>query len=775
MGSVVTERQGVHPAVRRLVRVLGIVQGVGFRPFIHRLARRHDLAGSVLNYAGGVDIEIEGPSHALDAFVQDLRADKPPIALIESVTTQELATTGEAGFRILPSRDGDQGSILVSPDVAVCPDCDAELTDPADRRFRHPFINCTNCGPRYTIIRSMPYDRPNTSMGRFPMCERCRAEYGDIDDRRFHAQPVACPDCGPNLYYATAGIGERESVEGEQAVAAAVEALRAGKIVAVKGLGGFHLACDATNEAAVRLLRERKGREEKPLALMAPSLEVIRAFCVVPEDAVELLQGAQRPICLLPKRPDAPVAPSVAPDSACFGVMLPYAPVQRLLLEDGGFAALVMTSGNLSDEPLATDNDEAFHRLGHIADAFLYHDRDILVGCDDSVARPAPTGLILMRRARGYAPFPVRLPGCQPSVLALGAHLKNTVCLTKGDYAFSSQHLGDLDDAETLRFMERIVEHLASILRVEPEALACDLHPDYLSTRHAEALAAERGLPLVRVQHHHAHIVSAAAECGVTEPVLGVACDGTGLGEDGTVWGCEVLVADPQTYSRAAHLAYVPLPGGDRAVREPWRMAAVYLDRAFGPDFADALDLEFCRALDRNAWALLRALVEHELNAPPASSAGRLFDAVAALTGVQQVCSYEGQAAMRLEACAVVTDRVYPFEVREDDGLLVMEPGPMFRSIADDLRTRRSVGEISGAFHNTFVAMLATVVERLAEETGLRRVALSGGAFQNARVLTGLCRRLSAAGLEPLLHRQIPCNDGGLAFGQAVIAGAQLR
>jgi hydrogenase maturation protein HypF len=782
MSSVVTQRTGAGQVERWLVRVLGIVQGVGFRPFIHRLARRHGVAGSVFNYAGGVDIEIEGPAAVLAAFVADLEREKPPIALIESLASEKLPATGGREFRILPSRDGETGPILVSPDVATCPDCEAELADPTDRRFRHPFINCTNCGPRYTIIRAMPYDRPSTSMAAFPMCERCRREYEDIDDRRFHAQPVACPGCGPTLeYVATDAIpaavrrhGCLSPTSGEDALAAAVEALREGRIVAAKGLGGFHLACDATNEEAVRLIRERKGREEKPFALMAPSLDAIRRFCEVPGYALGLLQGVQKPICLLPKLPANPIAPSVAPDSACFGVMLPYTPLHRLLLEDGGFLALVMTSGNLSDEPLATSNGEALKRLSGVADAFLFHDREILEGCDDSVVRPTSAGMIVMRRARSYAPFPVRLPGPQASVLALGAHLKNTICLTKEDYAFPSQHLGDLDDAETLRFMERTVEHLRSILRMTPEAVACDLHPDYLSSRHAERLAEQLGVPLVRVQHHHAHIASVMAERGVTEPVVGIACDGTGLGDDGTVWGCEIMVGDAAGYERRAHLASVPLPGGDRAIREPWRMGAVYLDAAFGPDFADALDLAFCRELDREAWDLLCAMVDRGTNAPQASSAGRLFDAVAAIAGVQQVCSYEGQAAIRLEACAEDTDRVYPFDLREADGTTIMDPAPTVRAIVEDLRGGRGVGEISGAFHNTFVAMLAEAAAAIARATGLERVALSGGTFQNERVLTGLCRALREGGPEPLVHDQIPCNDGGLSLGQAVVAGARL-
>jgi hydrogenase maturation protein HypF len=771
MGMIGTSAE-CGPTRRLLVRVRGIVQGVGFRPFIHRLARKHHLFGSVLNHSSGVDIEIEGSTASLEAFLSDLAVEKPPIALVERVVTETVPVTGEHAFRILPSREGEPGPILVSPDVALCPACERELLDPSDRRHRHPFINCTNCGPRYTIIRAMPYDRPQTSMAAFPMCRRCRAEYEDIDDRRYHAQPVACPGCGPRLAFRDTQAG---AVPGDP-LANAIRLLREGKIVAVKGLGGYHLACDATNEQAIRQLRERKGREEKPLALMAPSVEAIRRFCEVPGFALPLLEGAQKPICLLRKAAtgSGAVSAAVAPDSSCYGVMLPYTPLHRLLLEDGGFTALVMTSGNLSDEPLATDDDEAFQRLAHIADGFLYHDREILVGCDDSVVRPTASAPIMMRRARGYAPFPVRLPHPQTPVLALGAHLKNTVCLTHGDYAFVSQHLGDLDDDQTLRFMERTVGHLRSMLRIAPAAIACDLHPDYLSSRHAERLAAEAGVPLVRVQHHHAHIISAAAERGVVGPVVGIACDGTGLGDDGTVWGCEILVADAARYERRAHLRYVPLPGGDRAVRQPWRLGAVYLQAAFGADFAGDLDLEFCRRLDWNSWALLASMVERGLNAPSASSAGRLFDAVAAILGVQEVCSYEGQAAMRLEAAATGSARLYQHRLTESDGVLVMDPLPMIREIVADAQSGLSVGEISGAFHDSFVAMLAETAIRVAQEAGLTSVALSGGTFQNERVLTALHQRLAEARLQVIMHDQIPCNDGGLSLGQAVVAAAQL-
>ncbi len=770
MSTRVTQQVRPHQVERWLVRVLGIVQGVGFRPFIHRLSRRYQLAGTVLNYAGGVDIEIEGSPVDLRSFVTDLRTEKPPIALIEQCITERLDPLGATGFEILPSKRGDAGPILVSPDVATCADCQRELLDPSDRHRRHPFVNCTNCGPRYTIIGGMPYDRPMTSMAPFPMCDDCRDEYDDIDDRRFHAQPVACPNCGPRLAFREGDAGE---LLREDALAATVAALKCGKLVAIKGLGGFHLACDATNEDAVRTLRERKNREEKPLAIMAPDIDTIRAFCEVPDHAVDTLMGIQKPIALLPKLPDSDIAPSVAPDSACLGVMLPYTPVHSLILTDGGFRALVMTSGNLSDEPLAIRNDEAFERLGHIADAFCYHDREILVGCDDSVVRPTDAGLILMRRARGFAPFPVRLPSPQPSVLALGAHLKSVFCITKDDYAFPSQHIGDLDDAETLRFLEESVAHLLSLLRAEPEAIACDMHPDYLSTRHAETLAAERGVELARVQHHHAHIVSCMADRHVTEPVIGVVCDGTGLGDDGNVWGCEVMVADRAGYERKARLRYVPLPGGDRAAREPWRVAATYMADAFGPDFADSIDIPFTRGLDRSAWRTLSGMIEKGINCPLASSAGRLFDAVSALTGIQQTSAYEGQAAIRLEAVSLPTDRVYPYGIDATD-LLVIDPRPMIREIVDDLLRGVSVGEIAGAFHNTFVAMLAEVARRVADETGIARVALSGGTFQNEWVLTRLSRQLIEIGLEPITHQSIPCNDGGLSLGQAVIAAASL-
>ncbi len=629
--------------IRRQITITGIVQGVGFRPFIHRLAQKHNIAGSVHNFTGGVVIEAEGNPDDVTAFIKDLPKEKPPIARIEDISASELAVDGDSQFVITTSREAAGGTILLSPDVATCQDCRRELFDPEDRRFRYPFINCTNCGPRFTIIETVPYDRPNTTMQPFAMCPQCQAEYDDIDDRRYHAQPNACPVCGPHVELA---VGDKHYTR-DKAVQEAIERLVAGEIIAIKGLGGFHLACDATNEDVVQKLRRRKGREGKPLAIMSASLDDIATHCEVTDEARALLSGPIRPIVLL-RQKDSTIAPSVAPDSKYHGVMLPYTPLHHLLLADDRLLALVMTSGNLSEEPLATQNDEARQRLGHIADGFLLHNRKINIGCDDSVVRPTPVGPIIMRRARGYVPFPIKLERDLGRTLAVGGHFKNTFCLTEGHNAFLSQHIGDLEDAETLEYFKWCVEHLQEVLRVTPELIAHDLHPSYLSTRYAQQLAEEQGLETIAVQHHHAHIAACMAEHGVAGPVLGVACDGTGYGADGTVWGCEVLVSSYDDYTRAAHLDYVPLPGGEQAIRQPWRMAAVYLDRQ---GLLDA-DIEFCRRLDTDTWHLLSQMIEKDINCPLASSAGRLFSAASALVGLCPVEAYESQSAIMLEAAA---------------------------------------------------------------------------------------------------------------------------
>ncbi len=752
--------------IRRQITITGIVQGVGFRPFIHRLAQKHNISGSVHNFTGGVAIEAEGNPDDVTAFIKDLPKEKPPIARIEDISTSELAVAGDSQFVIMASREAAGGTILVSPDVATCQDCRRELFDPKDRRYRYPFINCTNCGPRFTIIETVPYDRPNTTMRPFAMCPQCQAEYDDIDDRRYHAQPNACPVCGPHVELITGD----EHYTRDKAVQEAIERLVAGEIIAIKGLGGFHLACDATSEAVVQKLRRRKGREEKPLAIMSASLDDIQTYCGVTDEARALLTG---PICsiVLLKRKGSAIAPSVAPNSKYHGVMLPYTPLHHLLLADERLLALVMTSGNLSEEPLATQNDEAYQRLGHIADSFLLHNRKINVGCDDSVVRPTPLGPIIMRRARGHVPFPIKLERDLGKTLAVGGHFKNTFCLTEGNNAFLGQHIGDLEDAETLEYFKWCVKHLQDVLRVTPELIAHDLHPSYLSTRYAQQLAEEQGLETVAVQHHHAHIAACMAEHGVAGPVLGVACDGTGYGADGTVWGCEVLVSNYDDYTRAAHLDYVPLPGGEQAIRQPWRMAAVYLDR----QGLLGADTEFCQTLDTDSWRVLKQMIEKDINCPLASSAGRLFSAVSALIGLCPVEAYESQSAIMLEAAAIEAEGAYSYQIVQDNDMLIMQPGSMFPEIADDLQAGTAIGQISARFHNTFVQMLADTVQQVADETGIVQVALSGGTFQNELVLVGLYQELTEAGFEVLIHRETPPNDGGLALGQAVVAAARNR
>jgi hydrogenase maturation protein HypF len=812
---------------RRRLTIEGIVQGVGFRPFLHRLAEDLGLAGSVYNFTGGVQVEVEGSVSQVEAFIRRLPEEAPPLAVIEKIAVETIPAQGSQAFVIVPSREEPGGPIFVSPDVATCGDCRRELFEPTDRRYRHPFINCTNCGPRFTIVRAVPYDRPNTSMAAFPMCPRCRAEYEDLDNRRYHAQPVACPECGPQLALrAPSGTGLQTCVPelpdhwsgdqchwtGDEALRQAQALLRQGRIVAVKGLGGFHLACDATNEEAVQLLRRRKGRAEKPLAVMVESLETAERLVELDEPSRRLLTGPRAPIVLAAKRLPEGLAPGVAPESADYGVMLPYTPVHLLLFADLEIPALVMTSGNLSEEPLCTDNAEAHERLGGIADAFLQHDRDIVTGCDDSVLRATARGPILMRRSRGYAPLPVTLsvgrasrPSTSggrdgrdarrtqtahtPPVLAVGGHYKNTFCLTSGKNAFLSQHIGDLADADNLAYFERCVRHLEAVWQTHPVALASDMHPGYISTRYAQERAEAEGLPRVAVQHHWAHLVSVLADNHEPGPAVGIICDGTGYGEDGTSWGCEILVGDAQGYRRWGHLRNIPLPGGERAIREPWRLAGVYLREAFGPAFCEELaDLEFCRRLPRDKWAVIEQMIAKGVNTPLASSAGRLFDAVAALLGLAWEATYEGQAAMALEGKVEGrkskvesggrgtrdAGRGYGWELAREEGVVIAEVRPTIRGIVEDIRGGRAVGEIAARFHETFARMMVEMAARAAEEAGLEVVALSGGTFQNRVLLERCCDLLESRGLTPLFHRNVPPNDGGIALGQAVVAAARL-
>jgi hydrogenase maturation protein HypF len=750
----------------RRILVEGVVQGVGFRPFVHALATRGGLAGWVRNTSSGVEIEIEGAADALDAFVGNLIGETPPLAHIDRVREEILAPAGHCAFEILESRDGE-GFQPLSPDVATCAECRWEVMDPRDRRFGYAFTNCTRCGPRFTIIHAIPYDRPNTTMAGFTMCKACQVEYDDPADRRFHAQPNACPDCGPRLSLVDA---DGRELAGD-AIVETRRLLTGGHIVAIKGIGGFHLACDATSEVSVRRLRERKGREAKPFALMVASLTEAERICVVSGKERALLTSPGRPIVLLRERPGSGIVPSVAPGLGWLGVMLPYSPLHHLLFgsERDHLPPLVMTSGNRSDEPIVHDNDEALARLRGIADFFLLHDRPIHVRCDDSVTRIAVDREQPIRRSRGYAPFPVRLPFEARQILACGAELKNTICLTRGPYAFVSPHIGDLNDLETYDAYGQIVERLEDVFRIRPEAVAHDLHPDYLSTRFAEHLGP--GTERIAVQHHHAHVAACMAEHQLVGPVIGVAFDGTGYGSDGTIWGGEFLVADYARFTRVGHLRRVPMPGGDQAAREPFRMALAHLLMACGtwdpdlPPVRDATEAER-RAI---AWQ-----IEHGVNAPLTSSAGRLFDAVAALLGVRQRARYEAQAAMELEALVDPTaDGAYPVIIG-DGAPAVIDTRPVIRGVVADVLAGVAAPVIAARFHWTMAAMVSKMCERIREATGLNRVALSGGVFQNVTLLDAAARRLIDDGFEVFTHELVPANDGGIALGQAAVAHAVL-
>jgi hydrogenase maturation protein HypF len=756
--------------VRKAVEIAGIVQGVGFRPFIYRLATENKLTGFITNTGAGVSIEVEGDPAAVELFLARLAREAPPLARITNIVVTDRPPSDATEFCILPSRAGQTRTVLISPDVTICDDCLAELLNPADRRFRYPFINCTNCGPRYTIVRDIPYDRAKTSMSVFSMCPQCQSEYDDPRDRRFHAQPNACWDCGPHVE-----LWDREGkpIEAADPIVKAVSLLAAGEIVAVKGLGGFHLAVDAMNEASVARLRERKRRVEKPFAIMAPTLDGAGEFCDLDEASQRVLQSVARPIVLARKKLPERVAPSVAPCNRDLGVFLPYTPLHHLLFAEGRFSALVMTSGNLSEEPIAIDNGEAVERLSGLADYFLVHNREILLRADDSVVRIADGRVRQVRRSRGYVPAPVFLKEDLPPVLAVGGELKNTICVTRGREAFLSQHIGDLENFESYKFFESTVAGLKRILEDEPKILAYDLHPDYFSTRWA---LEQNGITCVGVQHHHAHIASCMAENHLEGRVIGFALDGTGYGTDGKVWGGEVLVADYAEFERAAHLAYIPMPGGAAAIAEPRRMAISYLFAHFGRDFWD-IDIPFVRTLDRSRTEKLVRVIERGLHSPLTSSTGRLFDAVAALAGVREHVNYEAQAAIELEAAIEEANEEsgYPFAIHEEGGSWIIDTRPMFVTLAQDLREGVPLGALSRRFHLGFVGILARTAALVRGRTGLGRICLSGGSFQNRFLAEHLQRHLKAEGFQVFTHAEVPCGDGGISLGQAVIAAHRQR
>ena len=763
--------------VRTRVRVEGIVQGVGFRPYVFGLATRLALAGFVGNDAQGVFLEVEGADAAVAEFLRVLEAEPPPLAVIDRVTAAAVPAVGEERFTIVESRSGGEAQAAISPDTATCADCLAELFDETDRRYRYPFTNCTNCGPRFTIVRGVPYDRPLTTMAPFPMCERCSAEYHDPADRRFHAQPVCCPDCGPHLVLGGSGDPQRRARPDPAGdpLGGAVTRLRAGEIVAVKGLGGYHLAVRADDEAAVARLRARKHREEKPFAVMVADLEAAAALCDFGPAEAELLAGGRRPIVLAPKRDGIALAPSVAPGNRSLGLMLPYTPLHHLLARDLG-VPFVLTSGNLTDEPIASADDDAFDRLDSIADCFLLHDRAIHIRTDDSVVRAFRRKVFLVRRSRGFAPEPVLLPWAFPRpVLATGAELKSTFCVAKDRRAFVSHHIGDLENYETYASFRDGIEHFGRIFDIVPEVVAHDLHPEYLSTKHAHDLAGveEAGVELTGVQHHHAHIASCLADNGEAGPVIGVAFDGLGFGPDGTIWGGEVLVADLAGFERVAHFAPVPMPGGAAAIREPWRMAAAYADAAFEGAVPDGLPV-MERHPDR--WSSVTSIARAGVSAPLTSSAGRLFDAVAALLGVRDVVSYEGQAAIELEQLADPAEGgAYPLDVEETGGARQLLGTGLVRAVVADQAVGTPAPLIAARFHNGLAAGVSAVCRRLRAERGLDTVAMSGGVFQNLLLLERCVQGLERDGFRVLLHARVPPNDGGISLGQAAVAGARDR
>ncbi len=764
----------MNARVRKAIEVTGIVQGVGFRPYVYRLALQRNLAGFITNTAAGVSIEVEGPAEAVDDFVSQLPVEAPRLARITQFAASDIPARAEGEFRILPSRAGENRRVLISPDVAICDDCLRELFDPSDRRFHYPFINCTNCGPRYTIVRDIPYDRARTSMAVFPMCADCQGEYDDPLNRRFHAQPNACWKCGPQVEL---WDGEGKRVEAADPIAEAAARLQAGYVVAVKGLGGFHLAVDATNPAAVSRLREGKRRVEKPFAIMAPSFEAVRNLCELDDASRALLESPERPIVLLRKKSPSLVAELVAPFNREYGVFLPYTPLHHLLFAAGRFQALVMTSGNISEEPIAIDNPEASARLRGMADFFLVHNRDILLRCDDSVVRVTGEQPRQLRRSRGYVPVPVFLNEDLPPILAVGGELKNTVCLTKGRHAFLSQHIGDLENLESYAFFETTISRFKRILEVEPQLLAYDLHPDYFSTRWA---LGQSSIKRIGVQHHHAHIASCMAENHLDGRVIGIALDGTGYGTDGAVWGGEVLLATYADFQRVAHLDYVPMPGGAAAITEPWRMAVSYLHKHFGEALWD-LEIPFVRELDvgahrdaplRKQVALLVRMLERGVNSPLTSSCGRLFDAVSALAGIRKRVNYEAQAAIEFEAAIADEGEVagYPFEIRPEGSGWIIDTRPLFAAVVNDLNCAVPAGIVSRRFHEGFVDVLARTAKLIHAKTGLDNVCLSGGSFQNVFLLEHLKRRLEAEGLNVFTHSEVPCGDGGLSLGQALVA-----
>ena len=772
------------------VHITGVVQGVGFRPFVYTLAIRHNLKGWVRNTSAGVDIRVDGDASSLNRFIESLRLEAPPLARIDELEHTNCQTGGFSKFEIISSEALAGAFQPISPDVCICADCLAEISDPSARRYRYPFTNCTNCGPRFTIIEDIPYDRPLTTMASFTMCPDCSDEYQNPLDRRFHAQPIACPVCGPSIWLELSSDVTNPASTGEAALQDAIRLLAEGQILAIKGLGGFHLACDALNRTAVAELRRRKLRVDKPFALMLPDTTTVRLHCHLNEDERNLLESIQRPIVILRRRPESTISHEVAPGQDTLGIMLPYSPLHYLLFAPlnstqagrNPLSALVMTSGNLSEEPIATDNDEARQRLSPLADAFLMHNRPIRTRCDDSVVRVigsthhGRSTEMPLRRSRGYAPYPVHLPWNSPSILAVGAELKNTFCITREQYAFLSHHIGDLENYQTLCSFENGIQHFERLFRIQPYLLACDLHPDYLATRYALERAQREHLPVIQIQHHHAHIAACMVDNGLQgdQPVIGVSFDGTGYGDDGAIWGGEFLIADYQGYQRLFHLDNVPLPGGDKAVHEPWRMALSWLQHCGLPWSDDLAPIRFIVNSKPDAIYQLEALqrqISTGLNSPPTSSVGRLFDAVSSLVGVRQLATYEAQAAIELETLVDPHESCsYNFDLEERIGI-----EKVFGGIIDDIHAGVPAPVIAGRFHNTVALLVLNVCQEIRRSHHINQVCLSGGVWQNATLLSKTVPLLYQDNFQVFLHHLVSPNDSGLAIGQAAIAARYLQ
>ncbi|MBU8848548.1 MAG: carbamoyltransferase HypF [Desulfobacterales bacterium] len=760
------------------LEISGVVQGVGFRPFLFGLAKKYHLKGEVSNTSGGVLVIVEGQPEDIEDFTNDIYHKNPLLASVTSIESFDTELQDFSLFQIVKSRASSSRATLISPDVSICPDCLAEMKDPFDSRYEYPFINCTNCGPRYTIIEDIPYDRPQTSMKHFKMCADCQGEYDDPLNRRFHAQPNACPECGPQVFL-TDNKGKRIDSDSNNAVTLAAQYLSRGKIIAVKGLGGFHLACDASSQDAVQSLRLRKVRPHKPFALMAQSASVLFDHVHVSEEERKLLESFHRPIVLLNKKNIRQgniegLAPDVAPFNNCLGIMLPYTPLHYLLLEKGP-DVLVMTSGNRSGEPLSIDNNDALDAFSHIADYFLLHNRDIYFRADDSIARIQAGEPRFIRRSRGYAPLPVSLNKKMPKILGCGGGLKSTVCLTRDNYVFLSQHIGDMDNVKVYDFYQNSIDHLKQILDIQPEIIAHDMHPGYMSTDYAKA---QNNVKKVAVQHHHAHAVACMAENDLAGDVIAITLDGTGYGTDGHIWGGEILLCTQKDFKRKAHLSYIKMPGGDAAVMEPWRMAASVLYQAFGDGLFD-MDIPYIKEMKKEKLSFICRMMEKNLNSPLTSSTGRLFDAVSSLLCIRHKITHESQAAMELEAVAggELTEDLYGFDIvkkvnNDRDTLFEIDMIPCVRQITDDLKENTSLSRISSKFHNTIVQAFARAAARVSKDTDIRKIVLSGGVFNNDYILSSMIRTLEENNFKVYTHTKVPTGDGGISLGQAVVAAA---